>query len=171
MSWEPLDLGSSLPTPTEPMNLVVEVSGTSAFTPFRGGAGEEKRSVLLKAGVDREELSLVEEPRKGRDILSLLKDKLGAEVLSVNVKELADRPPYIEVVVQAGARRAMELWLSTLEDLRHLELPIFFTWTGETDLPPEELGALLAKALAKMGLHLATEEPIDAVKVLREEWE
>ena len=42
-------------------------------------------------------------------------------------------------------------------------------WTGKNDVKPEEMGRYIGKALAKMGVFLSTLEPIDSVRLLRED--
>ena len=57
-----------------------------------------------------------------------------------------------------------------VKEMREGDIPIFIEWTGKTDVSPEDLGEVIGKVLAKMGVFSATEEIFDAVKILREEW-
>ena len=49
-------------------------------------------------------------------------------------------------------------------------IPIFVMWTGNANVTPKEMDAYVGGILAKMNVFLATREPIDVVKILREEW-
>lgn len=78
-----------------------------------------------------------------------------------------------EIRIEGSAREAMESWLQAIDKSRAkgIKIPIFYEWTGELDLSPEELGRFVAEAMLKMDLPLATKEPFDAVSLVREERE
>jgi len=57
-----------------------------------------------------------------------------------------------------------------VESVRKYGIPVFIAWTGSTDVMPEELGAYIGRALAKMNIFLVTEKPIDVVRIIEEEW-
>jgi len=101
-------------------------------------------------------------------LISMLKS-LGVPVISVEVRENPHLGIYVTLKVNADARRALELWLRLLEVPWSIKIPLFVEWTGRTDVSPEELGRYLGRALAKMGVFPSTVEPIDAVKMVREE--
>lgn len=76
---------------------------------------------------------------------------------------------YLQVTLSCGAREALELWERAAGAARLLGVPVLIYWTGPTDPPPSELGARLGRILAKMGVFLATKEPIDTLQALKEE--
>jgi len=96
--------------------------------------------------------------------------RLGIPIVDFKVERESRLGTYLILRIDGGARQALEHWLRILDTLEGLDLPIFVTWTGETDVSPEEMGRYVGRALAKMKLFLITEEPVDAVEVLREEW-
>jgi len=101
-------------------------------------------------------------------ILDLLRE-LGAPVLSVEVRG-GEGSGYVLVTLDCSARQAVEYWLEVAEHARRLGVPVFVKWTGRSDLKPEELGAYVGRALARMGVFLRTREPFDAVAALKEAW-
>jgi len=101
-------------------------------------------------------------------LASVLKG-LGVPVISVEVRENPYLGVYATLKVNADARQALELWLRLLDIPWSIKIPLFVEWTGRTDVSPEELGRYLGRALAKMGVFPSTVEPMDAVKMLREE--
>jgi len=57
-----------------------------------------------------------------------------------------------------------------VDSVREYGVPVFVVWTGGTDVTPEELGAYMGRILAKMNVFLATEKPVDVVRIIKEEW-
>jgi len=57
-----------------------------------------------------------------------------------------------------------------VESVREYGIPIFVVWTGSTDVTPEGMGAYIGRILAKMNVFLATEKPVDVVRIIKEEW-
>lgn len=113
---------------------------------------------------------LMTETREGiRDLVGILKEH-GVPVVSIEVKWNPHLGAYIMMIVDADARQALDLWLRLLDRPLRLEAPLFVMWTGRIDVSPEEMGGFVGKALAKMGLFPSTVEPIDAVRMLRDEW-
>jgi len=96
--------------------------------------------------------------------------KLGAPVLDVEIRRGEGVGLYALVTLNCGARRALKYWLKAVESVREYGIPIFVVWTGSTDVTPEELSAYIGRMLAKMNVFLATEEPIDVVRIIKEEW-
>ncbi len=97
--------------------------------------------------------------------------RLDVRVVSVELQYSQSLGPYLLVLVDAPAREALKAWMEVAPAARSiLGLPVFVVWTGENNLEPEELGTQLGKILARMGVHLATEEVFDATQLLREEW-
>jgi len=101
-------------------------------------------------------------------VLDLLRE-LGAPVLRVGVRG-GEGSGYVLVTLDCGARQAMEYWLELAGRAGRLGVPVFVEWTGSNDLEPEEHGAYVGKALARMGVFLRTREPIDVVAALNEAW-
>ena len=90
--------------------------------------------------------------------------------IRVEMRHSAYIGTYVIAVIDGDARLALRLWLSIAERAHALGVPVFVKWTGETDVSPEELGEYVGRALARMGVFLSTEEPIDAVELVREVW-
>jgi hypothetical protein len=80
--------------------------------------------------------------------------------------------PYIEIDVAAGASTALRVWEALVEAVYPiLKVPVFVFWTGETDIPPAELGKRIGSLLAKMKVSpLTLKHTVDAVKELKENW-
>jgi len=95
---------------------------------------------------------------------------LGAPVLDVEIRYSEGMGLYAPATLDCDARRALEYWLRVADTVREHSIPVFITWTGGTDLAPEEEGAYMGKALARMNVFLATEEPLDMAKIIEEEW-
>jgi len=95
---------------------------------------------------------------------------LGAPVLNVEVRYNEGTGLYILATLDCSARQALKYWLSIVDAMQRYDIPIFITWTGNVDVTPEEMGACIGKVLARMNMFLATKEPLDIVKILREEW-
>ena len=95
------------------------------------------------------------------------------KVIDITYSECEYYGEVCKVRWKGSAREAMKAWLKAIDELNALGIrkPIFYEWTGELDLSPEELGRFLAEALLKMGLPLATKEPFDAAAILRKERE
>ena len=105
------------------------------------------------------------------EALRLLRS-LGAPALLAEVR--ADRwiGPYVVVLLDCDARRAMEYWLRAAPVARReVGMPIFVAWAGEANLAPEELGRYAGEAMAVMDVFLAFERPSDVRRELEEEWE
>ena len=58
---------------------------------------------------------------------------------------------------------ALRHWPDIADVARGLKIPIFITWTRGGEVPPEEAGAYVGRALAKMGVFLQTEGPVDVL--------
>ncbi len=113
----------------------------------------------------------VEEPPRDSLVERVL-DVLGrieAPASNIELRHAKGVGAYVLITFSCSARKAMEYWLRIIE-IGGLSLPVFVKWEGETDAAPEELGSYIGRILAKMGLFLETEEPVDAVKAVREEW-
>jgi len=111
-----------------------------------------------------------------RDIMTILKElvlnslrELGAQVLDVKPHYSEGVGLYMLATLDCSARQALEYWLKIVDEVKAYEIPIFIMWTGKIDVAPEEMGAYIGKALARMNVFLATREPLDIVKILREE--
>jgi len=96
--------------------------------------------------------------------------ELGVPILDVEVRYGEGMGLYALATLNCDARQALEYWLKIVDNVREHDMPIFVTWTGNTDLTPEEMGTYIGKVLARMNVFLATEKPIDIVKILEEEW-
>ncbi len=96
--------------------------------------------------------------------------KLGAPVLDVEIRYGEGIGLYALAILNCGARQALEYWLKIADSVRDYNIPIFVVWRGNIDVTPEEMGAYIGRMLAKMNVFLATREPLDIVKILREEW-
>ena len=79
---------------------------------------------------------------------------------------------YIEVEVAVSASAALRAWEALVETVYPiLKIPVFVFWTGETDVPPAELGRRIGSLLARMKVSpLTLKRPVDAVKELEENW-
>ncbi|RLG77707.1 MAG: hypothetical protein DRO12_01495 [Thermoprotei archaeon] len=102
-------------------------------------------------------------------MLSSLKE-LGAPVLDVEIRYSEGIGLYALAILDCDARQALDYWLEIVDRVRGYGIPVFARWTGRVDVEPEEMGVYIGRVLAKMSVFLATREPIDVVKVLREEW-
>jgi len=107
--------------------------------------------------------------REARDLMRILR-RLNIPIVDFKIEWESRLGAYLMLRIDGGARQALEHWLRILDTLKGLNLPIFVTWTGEVDVSPEEMGRYVGRALAKMKLFLVTEEPVDAVEMLGEEW-
>ncbi len=96
--------------------------------------------------------------------------ELGIPVLDVEVRYGEGIGLYTLAILDCGARQALEYWLRIVDRVRDRGIPVFVVWTGSVDVTPEEMGAYIGRVLAKMNVFLATREPLDIVKILREEW-
>jgi len=96
--------------------------------------------------------------------------KLDAPVLDVEIRRGECVGLYALVTFNCGARRALEYWLRVVDSVRKYGIPMFVAWTGGTDVTPEELDAYMGRILAKMNVFLATEKPIDVVRIVEEVW-
>jgi len=142
-----------------------------------GSRGLVYRSPELRSlGIGTEDYTLsVDKTRPSEERRGLLKElvldslrELGIPALNVEVRHNENIGLYAVAVLDCNARRALEYWLK-IDRAKVHNIPVFITWTGDVDIPPEEMGIYIGKALAKMGVFLATEEPIDVVEI-REEW-
>lgn len=105
------------------------------------------------------------------ELKEILHKRLGDKIISISdLKSSEQYGAYIEVLIDGNASEVLDLWLKVLDELKPFGIPTFFYWNGKTDIPPEKLGAYLAKALIKMNLHPSTRKPINIVKILEEEW-
>ncbi len=113
-------------------------------------------------------LSVSRRGKMKEEVCNILAE-LGVPVIDVKVEWDEHLGEYIVVIVNSDARQALESWLRIIESLgKRLHRPIFVMWTGNMNVSPEELGAYIGKALARMGIFLSTTEPIDAAKLLEE---
>lgn len=96
--------------------------------------------------------------------------ELGALVLDVEIRYGESIGLYALAILDCDARQALEYWLKIVDSVREYNIPVFITWTGNTDVTPEEMGTYIGKVLARMNVFLATEEPLDIVKIIEEEW-
>jgi len=94
---------------------------------------------------------------------------LGVPILDVEIRYGEGIGLYALATLNCDARQALEYWLKIVDNVREYNIPVFITWTGSTDVTPEEMGIYIGKALAKMNIFLATEKPIDVVRIIEEE--
>ena len=96
---------------------------------------------------------------------------LGAPAVSAEAREDRWVGPYVVVLLDCGARCAVEYWLRAAPIARReVGVPVFVMWAGEADLPPEELGRYVGEAMAAMDAFPAFEEPSDVRRELEEGW-
>ena len=127
-----------------------------------------KKVVMTMPSMLRELVEFVEGSLK-EFVLDSLRE-LGAPVLDVEVRYGEGIGLYTLAILDCDARQALEYWLKVVDRVKDHGIPIFIAWTGSVDVTPEEMGAYIGKALARMNVFLATREPLDIVKILREEW-
>ena len=127
-----------------------------------------KKVVMTMPSMLRELVEFVEGSLK-EFVLDSLRE-LGAPVLDVEVRYGEGIGLYTLAILDCGARQALEYWLKVVDRVKDHGIPIFIAWTGSVDVTPEEMGAYIGKALARMNVFLVTREPLDIVKILREEW-
>lgn len=96
--------------------------------------------------------------------------KLGAPILDVEIHYGEGVGPYALATLDCNSRQALEYWLKIVDEVCEHDIPIFITWTGSIDVTPEEMGTYIADVLAKMNIFLATEKPINIVRIIEEEW-
>jgi len=102
-------------------------------------------------------------------VLNSLRE-LGAPVLDVEIHYSEGIGLYMLAILDCNASQALKYWLMFVDRARSHGVPVFVTWTGSIDVMPEEMGAYIGRALARMNVFPATREPLDIVKILREEW-
>ena len=102
-------------------------------------------------------------------MLSSLRE-LGAPVLGVEIRYSEGIGLYALAILDCDARQALDYWLEIVDRVWGYGTPVFVRWTGRVDVGSEEMGVYIGRVLAKMSVFLATREPVDMVKVLREEW-
>ena len=96
---------------------------------------------------------------------------LGAPAISATASSDRWTGPYVVVLLDCDARRAMEYWLRVAPVARReVGVPVFVLWAGEADLPPEELGRYVGEAMAMMDVFPAFEGPGDVRRELEEVW-
>ena len=111
---------------------------------------------------------MAEGPAQGA--LRLLRS-LGAPAISATASSDRWIGPYVVVLLDCDARCAVEYWLRVAPVARReVGVPVFVLWTGEADLPPEELGRCAGEAMAMMDVFPAFEEPSDVRRELEEGW-
>jgi len=96
--------------------------------------------------------------------------KLGAPIMGMEPRYSEGIGLYALVTLDCDARRALEYWLRIADEAREYGIPVFIRWMGSIDVTPEEMGIYIADVLAKMNVFLATEEPVDMVRIIEEEW-
>jgi len=126
-----------------------------------------KKAMMTMPSMLRELVEFVEGSLKELVLNSLR--ELGAPVLDVEVRYGEGIGLYTLAILDCGARQALEYWLKIMDKVRDRGIPVFVVWTGNVDVTPEEMGAYIGKVLARMNVFLATREPLDIVKILREE--
>lgn len=83
----------------------------------------------------------------------------------VDARMVKDRgKPYIIVSLDTDADEAVQVWDKLLDDI-DLEVPVFVTWTGRANVDVDRLASTLARMMAKTGLLLETDKPIDASRI------
>lgn len=127
-----------------------------------------KEAMMTMPSMLRELVESVEGSLKELVLNSLR--ELGAPVLNVEVRYGEGIGLYTLAILDCSARQALEYWLKIVDRVRDRDIPVFVVWTGSVDVTPEEMGAYIGTVLAKMNVFLATREPLDIVKILREEW-
>ena len=137
--------------------------------------GAEFTYKVLKQGLKGATLSIPSIPgvQVGTTLRELVQDSLrevGAPVLSVEIRYSEALGLHALAVLDCDARQALKCWLKVVDRLRSYDIPVFVMWMGVNNVSPGEMGAYIGKILAKMNVFLATKEPIDVVKTLREEW-
>jgi len=139
----------------------------------RTGRLEREHRITIHERVTTSTVRQIVEQEALADILrEFLYKILGDKIISVSdFKYSKQYGAYVEVLVDGNASDDINLWLKVLDELRPFKIPVFFYWNCKTDISPERLGIYLAKALIKMDLYPSTEEPIDVIKILEEEWE
>jgi len=75
---------------------------------------------------------------------------------------------FVQVMVPLNARDALKLWLDLAPLSRETGIPIAVKWAGENNVPRKEILKNLGEIMAKMGVFLRAEKPIDSVKLIRE---
>ena len=146
----------------EELRLRIGISGSVDHTLSLG----ETRLLTLRMPTSAEE---VVEVSLRELMLSSLRE-LGAPVLGVETRYSEGIGLYVLAILDCDARQALDYWLEIVDRVRGYGTPVFVRWTGRVDVGPEEMGVYIGRVLAKMSVFLATREPIDVVKVLREEW-
>lgn len=106
-----------------------------------------------------------------RELIENSLKELGAPLLKpIEINYANKIGSYAIAILQCSARQSLEYWMKILDKVQRYGIPIFVEWTGDTDVTPEEMGYYLGKVLAKMNVFLATKEPLDIIRILREEW-
>ena len=105
-----------------------------------------------------------------RELITDFLKKLEVPVLNVEIHYSKSIGLYTLAILDCDARRALEYWLNIADKVREYDIPIFVRWIGDTNVAPEEMGAYIGKVLARINIFLATKEPLDIVKILKEEW-
>jgi len=146
----------------EELRLRIGISGSVDHTLSLG----ETKLLILRIPSPAEELVEV----SLRELMFSSLKELGAPVLDVDIRYSEGIGLYALAILDCNARRALDYWLEIVDRVRGYGIPVFVKWTGRVDVVPEEMGDYIGKVLAKMSVFLATKEPIDVVKVLREEW-
>lgn len=106
-------------------------------------------------------------------LASIVKDalkRLGVPVISVEMRHSESLGLYALALLDCDMGEALRRWPEIADVARELGVPIFVAWTRGGEMPPEEAGAYVGRALAKMGVFLQTEGPVDVLEALREEW-
>ena len=108
-----------------------------------------------------------------RTLAAIVKDalrNLGTPVISVEMRHNESLGLYAVALLDCDMGEALRHWPDIADVARGLKIPIFITWTRSGEVPPEEAGAYVGRALAKMGVFLQTEGLVDVLEALREEW-
>ncbi len=108
----------------------------------------------------------------GRTLAAIVKDalkNLGVPVISVEMRHSESLGLYALALLDCDMGEALRRWPEIADVARELGVPIFVAWTRGGEMPPEEAGAYVGRALAKMGVFLQTEGPVDVLEALREE--
>ncbi|ADM27577.1 hypothetical protein Igag_0748 [Ignisphaera aggregans DSM 17230] len=143
-------------------------------TLFMGGGEDSIPSMgRIRTTVKRIEMPKTTEVSKEVSLKEIVMNSLrglGAPILDVEIRYGEGIGLYALATLSCDARQALEYWLKIVDNVRGYNIPVFITWTGSTDVMPEEMGIYIGRALAKMNIFLATEKPIDIVKIIEEEW-
>ncbi|HDJ89414.1 MAG TPA: hypothetical protein ENG40_01810 [Thermoprotei archaeon] len=121
--------------------------------------------------VEEDLFTLISLPETIRESIESLLRELGAPLLEpIKIGYMDGIGLYALATLTCNARQALNYWIKILDRVKEYGVSLFINWTGENDVTPEKLGQYMGKIFAKMNIFPATEKPIDAVKMIEEEW-